>query len=200
MHQYRDKESIHVNSCGEVDAGGLYIGGVNTFDLEQKLGRKLVKKDVEDAIDEKVKNQVSAKEFELYQRITHLQGKFQTSQWRFYGRVRNDKPSISLCIEFIYFLSEEGIREKINGFARDYKGKVLTMYTGKHLDKWWNAGDPEPHTDANAHYGPDHGRPEKQVEVVFEVWKKSDDDIKDKIGRMSLQVKTLFKKAGVNII
>ena len=175
----RDNETIHVNSCADVRLHGKDVDNVRSPE------------DMKNYLEEKA----SEVERSFYAKTVHLQLRFQNGQWRFYGNVVKGKPTLYLCIEFIYFLSDEKVRDGLRAFAKDYKGKIRTIDSCKHLDKWQDAA-------GKHHVGKNHGRPERHIEIIWDVWKWSDEDIKDKIDRLTLALgmNKLWKKAGLAVL
>lgn len=83
--------------------------------------------------------------------------------------------------------------------------EVVTIDSGREMEQSWGAEQSRPFTDENAHYGPNHGRPYRQVEfrrdiVEISGHRNSLDHLREEIRKLTCCTERFWRDAGVNVV
>lgn len=117
---------------------------------------------------------------DLIEKVWELQ---EYNDW--FMRVWYNGKKILISVEFCQFDDMKDWWKQLRILVKKAKGKLWVMDKRKNRDKWKNEGDKDWTT------GPDHGRPETQVSVDWEV--KNPPDVIRIRSRVEKVFKTLFE-------
>ena len=113
---------------------------------------------------------------------------------RVWGGARNGKLLINLSVEFRLFDDDvEGWRRMRRWIAQEH-GIENVMNRAPHLDK------PRPLNQKRWNYGPDHGRPETQIDVIWDVTHMSLPQLEQHIERLRSTGQHLWSSYGVGVV
>jgi len=211
FHFTSEKPCFGVNPLGEVYINEEYaMGSVNVCDCAKRIlsvdeysqwcGHYQEHPDLEAKVEAEIahefereaRNCMNSAQYALYKQITDLQV-VDDGRWRVYGgQVRSDEPEINLVTEFIGFCDQEDFWKNLYATAKEIGAEVSTMSEEEHLDHFKPA-------DEEWQYGPNHGRLERQVEVIWNVYGKSVDEVKKMIEELNPKLENIWEKAGVGV-
>ena len=142
--------------------------------------------------DDDIKKNCSAKEQALIKQVWAIQKAITTDRFRAYlGKGKK----ILLSTEFIYFSDEKEIAKGIRWLAESIGAYIDVMAEFEHLDKvTYDYDTPE----AETVIGPDHGRLETQVEMVWVVATAREARLLVKMARKETQ--KLWENYGVSVL
>lgn len=180
-------------SLGEVLQNGAEIAGsVNLVQLDRELGRPHTQSDVDAWFVETVEA-AAPEHLAFVQRVWQMQA-VSDSRFRVYGGVFDDGPLIKLVTEFTAWVDDESFWSLLCRTALRLGGCVVEMCVDAHLDKM------KPFGAKRWTYGPNHGRPERQVEIAWDVTAKTDDELADLVKRAKEGTQALWEAAGVRVL
>jgi hypothetical protein len=149
---------FQINNLGEIFIRDACVSGsVNIVELEQRLGRTHTQRDIEQHFDREARAVLDDEAFALYKLHTRALHRLHTNLVRF--SVRNGQ--LWASTEFIAFTDDRAAWKRIRNCAQACGAAIRTMTRHPHLDQWKHDGDAKWTT------GPNHGRMEKQVELVL---------------------------------
>jgi hypothetical protein len=186
-----------------------YLRGRDT-NTKSPLYRKM-RRAIDKEFDRLAREAMTDKEFALYKAVMKLQ-KLNDARFRVEGGIRaNGRQAIILSTEFVNFTDQKQFWKELRQFARETGAKVSTMLEGEHLDKYSPPRGVEGErvlTDEPCRYnggtpwavGPNHGRPERQVTVDWDVTGKSLAELRLLRGKLAKASEKLWRWAGVGVI
>lgn len=134
------------------------------------------------------KRDLTPEEHAILMRVWGLQKRVNDDRFRVYGGRNGDKTWIALCTEFVAFTDDKDpvdvkFWQDLQGFVALYGAEIHVMSEDPHSDSHWNDAlpgheyDPPEGREDRLIKGENHGRMEKQVEVLWRVTDLADDAI-----------------------
>lgn len=210
-----------VNSMGEYGRGDHPLGGsVNIGEACTKAGvtqihgknsrlTRKAKAAVDDEFQRQARTRCTREEKQVLEKIWELQ-KLNGGRFRIYGGINHVGPWCILVTEFQSFTdnrveSDIAFWKSLDKFVLDTHGEIDVMNEDEHLDKHWSDSkpghefEPEEGREERVILGDDHGRPEKQVEVRWDIEGMKLESIKGLIAKLTAESEALWKYAGVGV-
>lgn len=182
-----------VTALGEVLQNDAEIAGsVDLSQLDRELGRPHTQSDV-DAWFVKTVEAAVPEHLAFVQRVWQMQS-VNNSRFRIYGGVFSDGPLVKLVTEFAGWVDDEAFWALLYRTAMRLGGCVVRLCTTDHLDKM------KPFGASRWTYGPNHGRPELQVEIAWDVTGMDDDALAALVAKASEGTQSLWEAAGVGVL
>lgn len=170
VHDTHSNADLFVNSGGEIFLKGKYEGYGSTA-------------------------RISDLDTEFVKHVYHLQTKYTTDVYRFYGFREGRKHGIRLMFEFMYFRDEHHkVQAILKNLAAEVGANVQNMSDYPHCDKFMPRGATQ------WQYGANHGRLERQVEFFFDVTDLTTRQVGNLIKRTNAAMKDIWPKYGVSVI
>lgn len=113
---------------------------------------------------------------------------------RVWGGAKNGKILINLSVEFRLFDDDVEGWGRMRRWIRSEKGIENVMCRAPHLDK------SKPEGQKRWNYGPDHGRPETQIDVIWDVTHMSLPQLEQHIERLRSTGRHLWSSYGVGVV
>lgn len=137
-------------------------------------------------------------------------------RWRVYGGVEDGQPYAFLVQEAINWVDgEDTFWDDLIAVVEGNGGVVRTMDERPHLDRYYparnvpgetltdravsGAGDRYP-ADARFYAGPNDGRNERQVEMLWPIYDKTVAEVEALVAELEPPTETIWTSAGVNVI
>jgi hypothetical protein len=181
-----------------------------------------VQKEISSTFKRQKNATLTQKELELVRKVEQFQV-IEDGRFRVYGGIDSRrKPWIRLVTEFANFTSETDFWKQVRDLAKQLGAKIEVMHEEKHLDKMGcsvtaksreqilsefraqgrkpvNGGKP----DENGviwSTSPDHGRPERQIEMYWDVLDvPSLAKLRQLIAKIRIATAVIWKEAGVGV-
>jgi len=214
FHFTREKPCFGINPLGEVFINDEYaMGDVNVCDCARRILsvdeystwsneyqqhpdlEAKVEAEIAHEFEREARNCMNSVQYALYKQITDLQV-VDDGRWRIYGgQVEGQEPEINLVTEVLEFCddSTNDFWETLYATAKELGAEVSIMSEEKHHDKFKKIDD------ADWSYGPHHGRMERQVEIIWNVYGKSVDEVRAIIADLNPKLDEIWEKAGVSV-
>jgi hypothetical protein len=180
-----------------------YVTGTyNVTDLTQELGREPTDADFEKVALQEMRNEgLTEEEIAAIKRVDQLQKAIPdavNTQFRIYGGMMNGTLKINLACEFTFFLDCNLLWSELHRTASKTSGIICQMLEDTHLDhSTENYDDPDKRREI---YGENHGRLERQVEVVWDVSDTSPDKLPAIIDNLVKRFGSLWESGGQGVI
>lgn len=132
------------------------------------------------------------------------------SRWRVYGGAIEGKPWAALVTEILHWVDDEKFWDLVIADVEELHGYVRLMREEPHSDLHYPANGiagerqtKEPVRGCPGAFwfaGKEHGRPERQVELLWNVLHRSVAEVRDKIGWLEAETERLWKIGGVGVL
>lgn len=136
-------------------------------------------------------------EHAFVKKVCRFQDATDFGRFRAYGELRNRTENIVVVTEFKEFIDDElDFWEQLAELVRKIKAHYWVMDETTHNDhSTTDYGTPK----QKEYYGPDHGRPTRQVELSWAVQDLTIPQVKRLIERLKKQTQKLWRYAGVGV-
>lgn len=207
-----------VGSEGELARKGVYLSEVssmNISDLANRLGFSWEKvcqyrtgkenaearrwaKAQEDEWERLYREHLTKKEYNFVRKVFEFQKNVDFGRFRVYAEIRKGHPRIILCTEFIQFCDEDDFWTEFNTLAKALKANVWVMREAEHLDHSYRV-NPDNNQKYDEHFGVNHGRMERQVELSWRVEKMPIAEFREVLIGLRKQTQELWDLSGVGV-
>jgi len=193
--------------------------------VEHGEDRDALEDRVQDAVDHEfarqLRTELTINEFKLQDEIGKLQA-VNDGRWRVYGGMKGKDEhdalkhaSINLVTEVYQYTDDKNAScreedlgvscaefwQRLEALAKELGAEVYPFDDGVESEhSWRTTGAPDyekiPGSD---NYGPNHGRPYKQVEIVWEIKGKSLEEVQAMIAELNPKLEEIWQTSGVNV-
>lgn len=118
-------------------------------------------------------------------------------RFRVYGELRNGKHRIVVVTEFIGFIDDDDYWTRFNAMVKKLKASIWIMQERDYLNHWWDLVDGKQTTE---HFGENHGRMERQVELSWRIERLTIPEMKALMVRIRNATQKLWNESGVGVI
>jgi hypothetical protein len=115
-------------------------------------------------------------------------------RFRVYGELRKGRPRIVAVTEFCWWCDDGAFWQRLRAIARRFRAHVWVMDEREHLDHYWTLDE-----KSEEHFGPDHGRPERQVELSWRIERLTVPELRALLRRLKRGTQGLWGQCGVGV-
>jgi hypothetical protein len=209
--------SVEVSTCAREVLSDAELQQWSKFNDRSKRWQALnarVQQAVDHEFERQARTELTAPEYDLYAEIVRLQ-KVDNGRWRVYGGMKGKNqlaaaknPSINLVTEFKEFTdggdTPHGVKcsewwKRLYALGAKLGAQVSTLDEGKELEHSYRTDDQGKKIPGSDKYGENHGRPYRQVEMIWEIKGRTLEEVQAMIADLDEKLQALWEEAGVGV-